>query len=671
MEIQKKIKELVDIINYHNHKYYVEDNPEISDNEYDDLMRKLIDLEEKYPEYKLQDSPTQRVGGYAVDKFNQVVHTVPMLSLSNAYSESDIKDFDKRVKGVVSSNVEYVAELKIDGLSVCLSYENGILKTGATRGDGQVGEDVTLNLKTIKSIPIKLKDNIDIQVRGEVFISKERFEKLNIYQEENNLPKFANPRNAAAGSLRQLDPKVTAKRNLDIFVFNIQSIKGKDIQTHSEGLEYLKNLGFKVSPNYKVCKDIDSLMEFINYYQENRYKLDFEIDGIVIKVNDLNQRQILGNTAKSPRWAIAYKFPAEKKKTKVLDIIVQVGRTGNLTPTAILSPVSVAGSTISRATLHNEDYIKQKDIRIGDTVIIQKAGDVIPEVVEVVLDERTGDEIEFNMPDICPECNSKVYRQEGEVAVKCINSLCPAQIRRGIIHFVSRNAMNIEGLGESIVTMLLDKKLIKDVADLYYLEKKDLINLERMGEKSAQNLISSIEKSKQNDLSRLIFGLGINYIGEKGAKILSDNFKTIDNIINAKFEDLIKIDEFGEKMAQSVVEFFNNKTNLEVIEKLKNAGVNLKSLKEEDNIKIFDGLKIVLTGTLEKFKRNQAKEIIESLGGNVTSSVSKNTSFVLAGSDAGSKLQKATELGIKVIDEEKFEEIIKMKSKEDVMKNIS
>ncbi|OPJ56295.1 NAD-dependent DNA ligase LigA [Alkalithermobacter paradoxus] len=671
MDIKRRIDELVETINYHNHKYYVEDNPQISDSEYDDLMRELISLEEEYPEYKTENSPTQRVGGVALDKFDQVVHTIPMLSLSNSYSEGDLIDFDKRVKSVVGSDVEYVAELKIDGLSVALSYQNGILKTGATRGDGQVGEDVTANLKTIKSIPIKLKENVNLQVRGEVFISKDKFEKLNKYQEENNLQRFANPRNAAAGSLRQLDSKITAKRPLDIFIFNIQTIENKEFKTHSESLDYLKSLGFKISPDYRVCKDIKELMEYINYYQENRNKLEFEIDGIVIKVNNLSYREELGNTAKSPRWATAYKFPAEKKKTKVIDIIVQVGRTGNLTPTAILEPVSVAGSVISRATLHNEDYIKDKDIKIGDTVIIQKAGDVIPEVVEVVLEERSGDEIEFTMPDICPDCKSKVHREKGEAAVKCVNTLCPAQIRRGIIHFVSRNAMNIEGLGESIVTLLLNNNLIKDVADLYYIKKEDLVKLERMGEKSAQNLINSIEKSKQNDLSRLIFGLGINYIGEKGAKILSNNFKDIDTIINAKFEDIIKLDEFGEKMAQSVVDFFSNSTNLNIIDKLRNANVNLKSLKEDtEDAKIFEGMKIVLTGTLEKFKRNDAKEIIERFGGKVSSSVSKNTSFVLAGSEAGSKLEKANELGIKVIDENKFEELIKMDSKEEVIKSI-
>ncbi|WP_072725018.1 NAD-dependent DNA ligase LigA [Tepidibacter thalassicus] len=668
MDIKKKIDELTEIINYHNHKYYVEDDPEISDYEYDMLMKELIELEEKYPDYKKEDSPTQRVGGKALEKFNQVAHKVPMLSLSNAFSEGDLIDFDRRIKSVITENIEYVVEFKIDGLSVKLTYENGIFKLGATRGDGQVGEDVTLNLKTIKSIPIKLKENINVEVRGEVFIAKDKFEQLNAYQEEKGLSLFANPRNAAAGSLRQLDPKITAKRPLDIFVFNLEWIQGIEFKSHSESLEYLKSMGFKISPNYKVCKNIDEVIDYIKYWQDNRENLKFDIDGIVVKVNDLEQRRKLGSTAKSPRWAIAYKFPAERKKTKLLDIIVQVGRTGTLTPTAVLTPVKIAGSTVSRATLHNEDYIKQKDIKIGDMVIIQKAGDIIPEVVEVVFDERDGSEIEFNMPSKCPECGEKTVRIKGEAATKCSNISCPAQIRRGIIHFVSRDAMNIEGLGESIVTLLLKENLINDVADIYYIKKEDLIPLERMGEKSAQNLINSIEKSKNNDLSRLIFGLGIKYIGNKGAKILANHFKDIYELMNAKEEDLVKLEEFGSVMAQSVVQFFENEKNIKVIEKLKNAGVNLKSLKREDGsvVRIFDGMKIVLTGTLEKYKRNDVKEIIEKFGGKVTSSVSKSTTFVLAGREAGSKLDKANSLGVKVIDENTFDNLITLKTKEEV-----
>jgi len=671
MDIKKRVEELTQIINYNNHKYYVEDNPEIDDYEYDTLMNELIDIEKNYPEYKREDSPTQRVGGVALDKFEQVVHKTPMLSLSNAFSDNDLIDFDNRIKGVVNSDVEYVVEFKIDGLSAVITYENGVLKIGATRGDGAVGENVTKNLKTVKSIPIKINENMNLQVRGEVFIPKDKFEKLNKYQEENGLNLFANPRNAAAGSLRQLDSKIAAKRHLDIFVFNLEGIDEDRFKTHSESLEFLKELGFKVSSNYKVCKNIQEVIEFINYWTDHRSELKFDIDGMVIKVNDLKQREELGNTTKSPRWAIAYKFPAEKKKTKLLDIIIQVGRTGNLTPTALLEPVQVAGSIVSRATLHNEDYIKQKDIKIKDTVIIQKAGDVIPEVVEVVKDERDGTEVEFKMPDKCPECGFETNRLEGEAAVKCMNISCPAQIRRGIIHFVSRDAMNIDGLGERIVALLLKENLIKDIADIYYLKKENLISLERMGEKSSQNLIEAIQKSKENDLSRLVFGLGIKYIGSKGAKILSSDFDDIYKIIEAEKEDLIKLEEFGEIMADSVVDFFNNDKNLELIEKFKTVNVNLKSLKTESNeVKIFEGMKIVLTGTLDKYKRNDVKEIIEKFGGKVTGSVSKSTDIVFAGREAGSKLDKANSLGIKVIDENTFDEIIKLFSKEEVKKHL-
>ena len=672
MSIDKKITELIKLIDYHNHRYYVEDKPEISDFEYDKLINELIKLEEENPQLKKENSPTARVGGRPLEKFNQLTHKVPLLSLSNAFGEADLYDFEKRVKSVVGNDVEYVVEFKIDGLSVNLTYENGSFITGATRGDGTVGEDVTLNLKTIKSIPLTLKESISLDVRGEVFISKEKFEEMNRLQEENNQNLFANPRNAAAGSIRQLDPNIAAKRPLDIFIFNIQNVEGKTFESHSEGLEYLKGLGFKTSPEFKVFKRIDEVIEYIKYWTENRAGLKFDIDGMVIKVNNLRQREELGNTAKSPRWAIAYKFPAEKKKTKVEDIIVQVGRTGNLTPTAVLTPVQIAGSIVSRATLHNEDYIREKDIKIGDYVIIQKAGDIIPEVVEVIFEDRDGSEIEFEMPKLCPECNEPTVRVEGEAAYKCINSSCPAVVRRGIIHFVSRDAMNIDGLGESIVTLLLKENLIKDASDLYYINREDLVPLERMGEKSAQNLINSIEKSKGNDLNRVIFGLGIKFVGAKGAKILAGAFKNIDEIINARAEDLLNLEEFGKIMAESVCDYFKNEDNLKLIEKLKNAGVNLQSLKQEDEsiVKIFDKMKIVLTGTLSKYKRDIAKDIIERLGGKVTGSVSKSTDFVLAGEDAGSKLEKANTLGVKVIDEDEFENLIVLKSKEEVINKI-
>ena len=672
MSIENRINELIDLINYHNEKYYNQDEPEITDFEYDNLMKELIRLEEENPELKRVDSPSSRVGGKALDKFTQITHKIPMLSLSNAYSAQDLRDFDKRVRDINNNGVEYVVEFKIDGLSVGLTYNDGLFDKGATRGNGVVGEDITENLKTVKSIPLNINQDNEVVVRGEVYISKENFENINKSQEEQGLQLFANPRNLAAGTLRQLDSKLTAKRPLDIFVFNLEYIEGMEFESHSQSLEYLHKLGFKVSPNYKVCNSIDEVIEHIEYWTKNRDSLEFDIDGMVIKVNNLKQRENMGYTAKSPRWAIAYKFPAEQKKTKLIDIIVEVGRTGTITPTAILEPVRLAGTTVSRATLHNEDYITEKDIRIGDTVLVQKAGDIIPQVVEVIKEERTGDEIEFKLPDKCPVCSEPTVRLEGEAAVKCINISCPAQIRRGIIHFVSRDAMNIDGLGESIITLLLEKELIKDVSDLYYIKKEDVVGLERMGEKSATNLINSIEKSKSNELYRLINGLGIKYIGVKGAKVLAKSFNNIDEIINADINQLINLEEFGEIMANSVVQFFREERNLKVIEKLKQSGVNTENITDEDDSieKIFEGMKIVLTGTLPTLKRNDAKEMIESRGGKATSSVSKSTTFVLAGEEAGSKLTKANELGIKVIDEEKFLELIKLKSKEEVEADI-
>ncbi|WP_195945643.1 NAD-dependent DNA ligase LigA [Paraclostridium bifermentans] len=672
MDIKTRMDELIEQINYHSNKYYNDDAPEISDYEYDNLMKELIKIEEENPQIKRADSPSSRVGGKPLDKFTQITHKIPMLSLSNAYSDKDLKDFDKRVKELADDSVEYVVEFKIDGLSVGLTYKNGVFEKGATRGNGVVGEDITENLRTVKTIPLKINDKEEVVVRGEVYISKQNFEKINELQEEQGLQLFANPRNLAAGTLRQLDSKLTAKRPLDIFIFNLEYIENTNLKSHSESLEYLKNLGFKVSTDYKVCSNIDEVIEHIEYWTENRSKLPFEIDGMVIKVNDLEQREVMGYTAKSPRWAIAYKFPAEQKKTKLMDIIVEVGRTGTITPTAILEPVRLAGTTVSRATLHNEDYINEKHIKIGDTVLVQKAGDIIPQVVKVVKDDRDGNEIEFKFPDKCPVCSEPTVRLEGEAAVKCINISCPAQIRRGIIHFASRDAMNIEGLGESIVGLLLDNNIIKDIADLYYIKKEDVINLERMGEKSAENLIKAIEKSKQNELYRLINGLGIKYIGVKGAKVLAKNFDSLDEIINADVVQLTNLEEFGDIMANSVVEFFKEEKNMTVINKLKDAGVNTESIKNKDEsiVNIFEGMKIVLTGTLPTLKRNDAKEMIEARGGKATSSVSKSTTFVLAGEEAGSKLTKANELGVKVIDEAKFLDILNLSSKEEVQEVI-
>lgn len=672
MSAQKRIEELINLINYHNEKYYNQDSPEIEDFEYDNLMKELIKLEEENPELKRNDSPSNRVGGKPLDKFEQVVHKIPMLSLSNAYSWEDLKDFDSRVRDAVGSDVEYVVEFKIDGLSVGLNYNNGVFESGATRGNGIVGENITKNLMTIKNIPLNIDEKGELTVRGEVYISKKDFEAINKIQEEQDQPLYANPRNLAAGSLRQLDSKLTAKRPLDIFIFNLEDINSKQFKTHSESLEYLKQLGFHVSPEFKVFKTMDEIIEHIKYWTDHREDLGFGIDGMVIKVNNLAQREQMGYTAKSPRWAIAYKFPAERKETKLLDIVVEVGRTGTITPTAVLEPIRLAGTTVSRATLHNEDYINEKDIKINDTVLVQKAGDIIPQVVEVIKEKRTGEEIEFKMPEECPVCGEPTVRLEGEAAVKCINISCPAQIRRGIIHFASREAMDIDGLGESIITLLLKQDLIKDISDLYYLKKEQISVLERMGDKSATNLINAINKSKENDLWRFINGLGIKLIGTKAAKILASEFKDLDKLMNATEQELINLEEFGQTMADSVVEFFKEEKNISVIEKLKEAGVNTKLIESDDADipKIFEKMKIVLTGTLPTLKRNDAKEMIEKRGGKATSSVSKSTSFVLAGEEAGSKLTKANDLGIKVIDEEKFLQLIELKTTEEVINNL-
>ena len=672
MSAQKRIEELINLINYHNEKYYNQDSPEIEDFEYDNLMKELIKLEEENPELKRNDSPSNRVGGKPLDKFEQVVHKIPMLSLSNAYSWEDLKDFDSRVREAAGSDVEYVVEFKIDGLSVGLNYNNGIFESGATRGNGIVGENITKNLMTIKNIPLNIDEKGELTVRGEVYISKKDFEEINKIQEEQDQPLYANPRNLAAGSLRQLDSKLTAKRPLDIFIFNLEDINSKQFKTHSESLEYLKQLGFHISPEFKVFKTMDEIIEYIKYWTEHREDLGFGIDGMVIKVNNLAQREQMGYTAKSPRWAIAYKFPAERKETKLLDIVVEVGRTGTITPTAVLEPIRLAGTTVSRATLHNEDYINEKDIKINDTVLVQKAGDIIPQVVEVIKEKRTGEEMEFKMSEECPVCGEPTVRLEGEAAVKCINISCPAQIRRGIIHFASREAMDIDGLGESIITLLLKQDLIKDISDLYYLKKEQISVLERMGDKSATNLINAINKSKENDLWRFINGLGIKLIGTKAAKILASEFKDLDKLMNATEQELINLEEFGQTMTDSVVEFFKEEKNISVIEKLKEAGVNTKLIESDDADipKIFEKMKIVLTGTLPTLKRNDAKEMIEKRGGKATSSVSKSTSFVLAGEEAGSKLTKANDLGIKVIDEEKFLQLIELKTTDEVINNL-
>lgn len=659
--IKDEIEKLRAELTKHNYNYYVLDNPTISDYDYDDMMRRLIKLEEEHPEFKDENSPSVRVGGAVLSKFEQVTHDVQMQSLSDVFSKEELFEFDNRVKAALGDEkYEYVVEMKIDGLSVSLEYENGELKVGSTRGDGNVGENITENIKTIRSVPLKIENAPKfLEVRGEAFMPKKSFEKLNEKRSLNGESLFANPRNAAAGSLRQLDSSITAGRGLDIFIFNIQRIEGKDIKTHREGLDYLEGLGFKVSPRRKICASIEEAYEEILDIGTARDGLLFDIDGVVVKVNSLMQREILGKTAKTPKWAAAYKFPAEVRETVVEDIIPTIGRTGVITPNAVLTPVYLAGSTVSRATLHNGDYIAEKDIRIGDTVRIRKAGDIIPEVTEVVKEKRKSESQPYKMPKTCPACGEPLFREEGEAALRCISAECPAQVVRRIIHFASRDAMDIEGLGSEIVEQLINEKLIYDVSDLFSLKFDDLVSLERFAEKSAQNLLDSIKRVKGNSLERLIFGLGIRHIGVKAAKLLAKNFKNIDGIIAAAEDEILKINDFGAVMAKSVKDYFSEKTNLDLIDKLKEYGVNTEYIGTE-NSELLTGKTFVLTGTLENLKRNEAKALIENNGGKVSGSVSKKTDFVVAGEDAGSKLQKAQQLGISIISEE---ELIQMLEK--------
>ncbi|HAS38496.1 MAG TPA: DNA ligase (NAD(+)) LigA [Ruminococcaceae bacterium] len=652
----ERARELRDLLNYHSHKYYVEDNPEIEDFEYDRLMRELSDIEDKFPELVTPDSPTRRVGGSADGQFEPVEHVVHMESLQDAFSLDELRAFDKRVRET-EPNATYVVEPKIDGLSVSLEYENGIFKRGSTRGDGTIGENVSANLCTVGSIPLHLKRELDeIEVRGEVYMPREVFLKLVEQQENNEEKPFKNPRNAAAGSLRQKDPKITAKRHLDIFVFNIQRISGKVLTGHKQSLDYIKELGFKTIPFYTPCDNIEDAIKEVERIGEIRGTLPFDIDGAVIKVDSFEQREALGSTSKFPKWAIAFKYPPEEKQTKVVDIEINVGRTGVLTPTAVFEPVMVAGSLISRATLHNQDFITEKDIRIGDTVTIRKAGDIIPEVLNVV--EHSGSSLPYVMPEFCPSCGARVVREEGEAALRCLNTDCPAQLLRNLIHFCSRDAMDIEGLGESNIELFVNSGLIKNPADIYHLEAEQIVPLERMAEQSANNLIAAINESKKNDLSKLVFALGIRHIGQKAAKLLSERFGTMTALMNASYDDIMTIDGFGAIMAKSVADYFNMPESLELIDKLMAAGLNMKSLKEVKDMR-FAGKTFVLTGTLPTYKRSEAAGIIESFGGKTASSVSKKTDFVLAGEDAGSKLQKANDLGIKVISEDEFREMIK------------
>lgn len=657
-EIKKRIEKLVDELNFHSHKYYVEDNPEISDYEYDMLYRELEQLESEYPEYKLPYSPTNRVGDSAVSEFDQVIHEVPMQSLSDVFSFEEICEFDKRIVNELNEEYAYVAELKIDGLSVSLEYENGVFVRGSTRGDGVVGEDITQNLRTVNSIPMKLRKPVTIEVRGEVYMPKSEFARINEEREENGEKLFANPRNAAAGSLRQLDSKITASRKLDIFVFNVQKIENRTFNLHSESLEYLKELGFKINPLTKVCDNAESAIETIENFGELRSSLPYDIDGAVLKIDSLNQREKLGTTVKAPKWAVAYKFPPEQKETVVESIDIQVGRTGVLTPAANLTPVFIAGSTVSRATLHNYDFIKDKDIRVGDRVLIQKAGDIIPEVVKVLKEKRTGNEVEFIMPETCPVCGGRAVREPGEAAYRCTGIECPAQLVRNLIHFASRDAMDIEGMGPSVVNTLVEAKLVKSVSDIYNLEFNDLINLEGFAAQSSNNLISAIDKSKNNDLYKLLFGLGIRHIGLKASKTLAMKFRTLEAIMDAPLDELTLTADVGEIMAESMLKFFSQAQNREEILKLKEQNVNMECLSEIKENSSVSGKIFVLTGTLPTMGRKEATELIEMNGGKVSSSVSKKTDYVVAGEEAGSKLVKANELGIRVIDEDELKKMI-------------
>ncbi|MGD6900011.1 NAD-dependent DNA ligase LigA [Bacillus infantis] len=658
---EAKVKELHNLLNQYGYEYYVLDQPSVPDAEYDRLLKELVELENEHPQLKTADSPTQRVGGEILDMFEKVEHQTPMLSLGNAFNEEDLRSFDRRVRQTAGETLSYVCELKIDGLAVALKYEDGLFIQGATRGDGTIGEDITVNLRTIRSIPLRLSEPVSIEVRGEAFMPGRSFEALNKGKEERGEEPFANPRNAAAGSLRQLDPRIAASRNLDIFLYGISNTGDTGVESHSAGLDYLETLGFKTNKERRKCASIEEVIEYVSSWTEKRPNLDYDIDGIVIKVDSLALQEELGATAKSPRWAIAYKFPAEEVVTTLRDIELSVGRTGVVTPTALLEPVRVAGTTVQRASLHNEDLIREKDIKIGDKVVVKKAGDIIPEVVNVLAEQRTGEEREFVMPTHCPECGSELVRLEGEVALRCINPKCPAQIREGLIHFVSRNAMNIDGLGEKVVSQLFAKELIKDVADLYKLTHEALIGMERMGEKSVNNLLQAIEASKQNSLEKLLFGLGIRHVGAKAAKTLAQHFGTVDNLMDASEEDLTAINEIGGKMAGAIVAFFEQEEAKELIRELKEYGVNMeykgpKPVAAADSDSFFAGKTIVLTGKLSILSRNEAKEKIEVLGGNVSGSVSKKTDLLIAGEDAGSKLAKAQDLGIDIWNEEQLVE---------------
>lgn len=656
-DVKKRVEKLHDLLNQYSYEYYVQDNPSVPDSEYDKLLHELIEIEEKYPEFKSTDSPTVRVGGEAQSSFEKVNHDTPMLSLGNAFNEEDLRKFDQRIRDSIGQ-VEYMCELKIDGLAVSLKYENGRFVQGLTRGDGTTGEDITENLRTIHAIPLKIKESLNFEVRGEAYMPRRSFIHLNNEKEENGEQPFANPRNAAAGSLRQLDSKLAAKRKLSVFLYSVNDLTEFNATTQSEALEELDQLGFKTNQERERVSDIEGVLNYIEKWTSKRESLSYDIDGIVIKVNDLSQQEEMGYTQKSPRWAIAYKFPAEEVITKLLDIELSIGRTGVVTPTAILEPVKVAGTTVSRASLHNEDLIHERDIRIGDSVVIKKAGDIIPEVVKSILDRRPNESEIYHMPTHCPSCGHELVRIEGEVALRCINPKCQAQLIEGLIHFVSRQAMNIDGLGTKIIHQLYENQLIKDVADIFYLKEEDLLPLERMGKKKVDNLLLAVEKSKEQSLEHLLFGLGIRHLGVKASQVLAERYETMDQLFKVTESELIEIQDIGDKLAQSVVTYLENSDIRSLIEKLSNKNVNMsyKGIKttEIDGHPDFSGKTIVLTGKLEQMTRNEASEWLKMQGAKVTNSVTKSTDIVIAGEDAGSKLAKAEKYGTEIWTEAAF-----------------
>ena len=660
-EVIERIKKLRETINYHNYRYYVLNQPVISDYEYDILLKELIDLEKKYPELVTPDSPTQKVGGKPAEGFLPVEHTPPMLSLDNTYSEEEIISFHNRVKKALGEESSYTLELKIDGVAVSLVYSDFILVKASTRGNGRIGDEITQNIKTIRSVPLRLITDDrrlkNLEVRGEVFMPKEAFVELNKEREKNGLPLFANPRNASAGSLKLLDPKEVAKRNLDIIIHTVpQSIEG--IDSHFSMLKILNKAGLKTSSHTRYCKTIEDVLKYRLEWENKRKNLPYEVDGIVIKIDKFSHQRELSSTDKSPRWAIAYKYPAEQATTRVVDIVPQVGRTGIITPVAVLEPVFLSGSTISRAALHNADEIARKDIRIGDNVFIEKGGEVIPEVIKSIPEARTGKEKVFEMPERCPSCGSKIVRYEGEIAYRCINAGCPSQVKGRIIHFAARNAMDIEGFGEKLVNVLVDKELVKNYADIYFLKKEDLLPLERMAEKSVNNLLNAIEKSKGRSFDRVLFALGIREIGSHTAKLLASHFQIMKRLQNAKYEELLQISEIGPAAAESIIKFFSDHENRMIIKRLKEAGVNMGKEEKKETPKPLFGKTFVLTGTLSKYARDDVTRLIENLGGRVSSSVSSNTDFVVVGESPGSKYEKAKELGVKTISEEEFIEMM-------------